>query len=153
MRSPSPPPPAAHFTCRPLAIQSGVRGHPPVVVRPAPRRQRRGYPRRTGTACPTPSAKTTHPRPPTFCITSVQIPPRPLLSSADCCPHNKNNVYFNAVAFLFHAFAASRNNIFSKILAGCVSVFDSYSSNNRITMSSCPGMASKSSIDKMLPSY
>ena len=34
--------PTAHFICRPLAIQSGVRGHPPVVVRSAPRRQRRG---------------------------------------------------------------------------------------------------------------
>ena len=33
---------AAHFTRRPPAIQSGVRGHPPFVVRSAPRRQRRG---------------------------------------------------------------------------------------------------------------
>ena len=63
MRSPSPPTPAAHFTCRPLAIQSGVRGHPPVVVRSAPRRPRRGYPRRSGARCPTPRVKTTHPRP------------------------------------------------------------------------------------------
>ena len=46
-----------------------------------------------------------------------------------------NNVYFNAVAFLFYAFAASRNNIFSKILSGCVLVFDSYSSTYYITAS------------------
>lgn len=45
------------FACCP----SGVRVPPQVVVRPAPRRQRRGHPRRTGTACPTPSAKITHP--------------------------------------------------------------------------------------------
>ena len=35
-RSPSPPTPAAHFTRRPPAIQSGIRGHPPFVVRSAP---------------------------------------------------------------------------------------------------------------------
>lgn len=75
MRSPSPTPPAAHFTRRPPAIQLGVRGHSPFVVRSAPRRQRRGYPRRTGTACPTPSAKTSHPRPPTLCRMSAGAAP------------------------------------------------------------------------------
>ena len=84
MRSPSSPPPAAHFTCRPLAIQSGGRGHPPSVVRPAPRRPRRGYPHRSGARRPTPRAKPTHLRPPTFCRMSAQFPPRPLPSSAYC---------------------------------------------------------------------
>ena len=77
MRSPSPPSSAAHFTSRPLAVPSGVRGQPPVIVRPVPRRQRRGYPRRTGTACPTPSAKTTHPN---RHSAECRQPPHPVLS-------------------------------------------------------------------------
>ena len=66
------------FTSCPLAIQSGVRGHPPVVVRSTPRRPRRGYPRRSGARCPTPCA---NPHP----AAAVTIPAAPLLSSA-CFP-------------------------------------------------------------------
>lgn len=60
---------------------------------------------------------------------------------APCCRRlfvaraTTNNVYFNAVVRPFYTFAASRNNIFSKILSGCVSVFDSYSSTYYITAS------------------
>ena len=78
------------FHLPPAAAQSGVRRHPPFVVRSAPRRQRRGYPRRTGTACPTPSAKITHPRPPTFRGMSSTAAPRPLPTTyRDMSPFRK----------------------------------------------------------------
>ena len=152
MRSPSPPTPATHSPAARLPSNRGFGGIPRSLSVLLLDGHAEVIPAKLAPSARHPVPKQLIPAP-KFRKMSTQIPPRPLLSSADCCPHNKNNAYFNAVAFLFYAFAASRNNIFSKILSGCVSVFDSYSSNNRITMSSCPGMASKSSIDRMLPSY